>query len=335
MIEEAERLELQRQLEEVELAQLEQESLEHETIRLQEEVEAEEEFRDILRMSLVDAACSLEKTYQMVSYHQHASLDDRHGRDEAALATMLAKRQAQIQEQGAHLLVKIQSNINKRKDNLSVKHEVALAELATKHEEQEDDLFLQIQLHLRGKPNREAREKRLRDEIRKQQKQESDVLERTHNAETGLLDDNARMEMQGVERSTAARIARAVSENSRSLNRLSREAVFDRYWFELVSRRRANMLAEHSRMMLAELEAGTEPFGLTEELAAAIGPLLPAGDCTATSAADTDPYKSTPLSELDANSTTPQPGEADTHEKTWLRFIQNQHQIQAHCQDMK
>jgi len=274
--EEAERLEQERLREEAELARLEQIRLEEEAKRREEAERAERELRDAIRLSLEEAARLLHVRLQEVAKCQRDALDGRHLSVEEQHVRHLESAVASCQKESDRLLKTMQNNIDKRTKALQEKHQAELETFDSRQQDQEDDLFLQIQLHLRGKPNKEARERRLQDELHRQQEEERQQFTSTHQSELGSLQQNTKMEIEGLKQINESNLAHVCRRHRRDFDDILKMAVAERTWFEVVAQRRQNMVREHNRLMMEDFDAGRDTIGLTEELAMAIEPFIPA-----------------------------------------------------------
>lgn len=204
---------------------------------------------------------------------QHIALDDRQGAEEERLLAALDKDGEILAKNAEMLLANMQKNVNKRIDQLKVKQVQEAHELAQKQEDQEDDLFLQIQTHLKSKPNREQREKRLIEAMKREQGDETAQLKKKHEDDLKALEGVAVMEIEGLKRSGDLRRKKAKKEFDGEVSELLKMVAIDWMWFDVIWERRIEMIEEHGRMMVCYLEAGREPLGLTEEHAKTIMPL--------------------------------------------------------------
>ncbi len=269
--------ERERQREEAELARLEQIRLDEEAAREREREEAERQLRDVLKLSMQEETETLMTALTELYHAQHIALDDRQGADEQQMIGTFDRNSEILTKNAEMLLANMQKNVNRRIDQLKARHSQEARELTDKQEEQEDDLFLQIQTHLKGRPNREQRERRLLEGMRREQDEDTQRLQRKHEDELKALEAVAVMETEGLRRSGDVRRKKAKKDFDRGIERLLNTVAVDRRWFEVVWERRIGMMKEHGRMMICGFEGGREPLGLTEEQAMTIMP-LPIGD---------------------------------------------------------
>ena len=269
------RRELQRQREEAELARLEQIRLQEEEQRRREEAEAERQYQEVLRLSLREEGEAMIAILCRICDHQRIALDDRHGIVEKDLIEACDKRNQQQIDAHEQLQAKIARNATSRLEKLGVKQEQETSTLTARQEEHEDDVFLQIQIHLRDKPNKESREKRLQEELRKQQESEMKDLKARHAKERLKIENSATMEKEGIERTTKYRQQDLDRKHAATVRNAAISVAAERLWFDLVTQRRFAMVGAHNRIGMQEHEAGHEPNGLTEDGAAQISALPP------------------------------------------------------------
>ena len=272
---EDERRTAERRREEAELARLEEQRIREEDSRRFKEECMEQEFRDALRMSVEESCHMLQQAWTRTHNLQRRALDDRHlhaerrhfqDRDGAA------HRQEQENEQ---ILTKLQSNIDKRRKTLEQKHKLDLNTFTTGQEEGEDDLSLETQKDLRGKPDTEARGRLLREQSQKQREEKHQELLTRHKSELEALQENAKIEIGGLRLANESKTARLEHESRLEFDILLRDVAADRAWFDFLAERRQNMITADERLMFEALEAEQDPLGLTEEAAMTIGPFLP------------------------------------------------------------
>ena len=265
--------ERERQREEAELARLEQIRLEEEAAREREREEAERQLRNILRLSIQEDAEKLMYSLKELLHAQHIALDDRQGAEEERLIAALDKDGEILAKNTEMLVANMQKNVNTRIDQLKAKQVQEAHELAQKQEEQEDELFLQIQTHLKGKPNREQREHKLTEAMKREQGDKTTQLNKKHEHNLQALESLAMMEIEGLKRTGDFRRRKAKKDFDAEMSQLLKTVAIDRMWFGVIWERRIEMTEEHGRMMVSDLEAGREPLGLTEEHARTIMPL--------------------------------------------------------------
>lgn len=262
-----------RQQEEEQLARLEQERLREEERRRQEAEALERELRDALEISIHLEAQGLLDSLIDAIQGQYTRLDDRQGEQEQAIVSAIEAGQREHRERWGSLSEKTTAALEQKLDGINKAHDKAMQSLLAEQEQQEDEMFLQIQLHLRGKPNREAREQRLTTELQKKQELEKSKLEETLERDLGVSRKSAEREAELLKRAADLKLSKAQSECERKMAQLVTEVRVERHWFDLISRRRAEMVREHIRLIQEELKQGLEPVGLLHNMATAVQPL--------------------------------------------------------------
>ncbi|RVX75272.1 hypothetical protein B0A52_00624 [Exophiala mesophila] len=269
---EAERLAAERRREEEELRRLELLRLQEvERRRIQKEKE-DEELRRIVRLSLIEQLPEWQDLMREIMLKQQIELDDRHGQQEAS---HLKARDEAYQSQRAEneeAMARLKAEVHERLLDMQEKQRVHLLKTKEDYEHGEDDMFLHIQLHLRGKPNKEAREKRLLEEFNKQRDTQLRSLEAGFEIETNKLKQNALAEHTALEKSSENKMAELQRRFDHDYTVLLEDVIIDRTWFDHVSERRRNMLSENHHRALADIDAGLEPVGLNEAVAKTVGP---------------------------------------------------------------
>ncbi|OAP58503.1 hypothetical protein AYL99_07593 [Fonsecaea erecta] len=277
-VEELERVEAEgqeeRRREEAELARLEEQRLRQEEARRRDEERMAQELRQTLRLSVDDACQAIQSAWNGLLPAQKKSLDDRHSHAEqqhVQIRDEAIRRQGQ--ENGDNL-AKMESNIAKRTHAISERHNAEQGVFALAQQELEDDMFLEIQLHLRGKQDKEARERRLQERFQRQREERQEKMRSRHRSEFQALQANMTMELQGLKLTSESKLARLEYKFRAEFGALCGNVAADRAWFDFLAERRQNMVDANRRLMLEALDADQEPVGLTEEAARAIGPFL-------------------------------------------------------------
>ncbi len=177
-------------------------------------------------------------------------------------------------EENGELLNTMESNINKRTASIGERHQSEVDAFNAEQQDLEDDMFLEIQMHLRGKQDKDVREKRLQDKFLAQRQEKLAELGTRHRSQAEALQANAAMELQGVRLANDAKMARLEHKYRVDLEALVTDVGADRAWFRFLSERQQRMVLANNRLMLAALEEGRDPEGLTEEGAMTVGPFI-------------------------------------------------------------
>lgn len=268
--------ERQRQLEEeLILARLEEARLLEEIAKREAEEEAERLFRRTLIESSEEECQTLMRTLMQIINFQHAALMSNHEAEEHSWLQGKEMQQALALEESSMMASWLEENISKRTQTLHNKQREEWERLLRQGEEEEDDMFMQMHMYLRDKPNREQREKRMRDTFHQQQQEKQEALRKKHEEERRKLELSTYYENEGFQRAQNNRLDPSDEQFQASLQQLGRQNGCDRRWFQFVNTRRIGMVKEHKRLVLAQLEAEDDPVGLTEEQARNIEPTLP------------------------------------------------------------
>lgn len=257
-----------------ELARLEAERLREEEARRREELRLEREFRKTLRISVEQACEALQSALEDVLRVQRTSLDSRHINLEKQY---FQRCNAEVDEQQTSMetmMTALESHISGRIKALEESHEAELRAFDAKLQELEDDFFLEMQTHLRGKSDREGRERRLQDRFNKQQDAKREDIFGRQESEMEVVKAKAALEVRGLTRAQRQQVASLQATHATQLKALLAMVAADRAWYDFLSERRLNMVTEHTRLMLEAVGAGQEPVGLTEERAMAIRPFI-------------------------------------------------------------
>ncbi|KIW15066.1 hypothetical protein PV08_07853 [Exophiala spinifera] len=266
--------EAERRRQEAQLTRLEEERRQEEASRRLEEERLEREYRLALRESILDTCNAMQSALINISQTQKQALDSRHLQATRALLEErnceLAKQRVEAEE----LQAKLKSNIDRRTAFVQRKHRSDVGVFTHEQDELEDDLFLEIRMHLHGKSDKEARECRLHEKFRNQRKDKLQELLKKHEMEMKTLNVSASSELDVVKRASDTKIAMITTRYANYFEAHRTAVAADLAWFQHISERRHNMVAYHTRLVLAAVEADEEPVGLTEEQATAIGPFM-------------------------------------------------------------
>lgn len=269
-----ERQEAERRREEAELARLEADRQQEEAARRREEERSEREYRQILGLSVEVTCDAMQADLSRRIRSQKQRLDNRRLLAEQLRRGARDAAVGRLRKEAQELQTKMESNVNKRAALIARKHKSELDVFNAEQDELEDDLFLDIQTHLHGKTDKEARERRLQEKFKKQRKEKWQELNAKQSSESKALTINATMEMDILKRANDDKMANVKDGYLAEVGMLKVSVAADLAWFRLVSERRQNMMSANKRLMLDALNAGGEPTGLTEELAARVGPFV-------------------------------------------------------------
>lgn len=280
--------ERRRQLEEeLALALMEEARLLEEIARREEEEEAERQFRQILIASFKEECQAMMDCLLQIINHQHATLMSTHSQQEQSLVQEHEARKAHAASHSDTMFRWFHENADRRLATLNSKQKSEVDSLLLQIENEEDEMFMDMHIHLRGKPNREQREKKMRDAFERLQHERKERLAQQHLVQHQRHEIGVQYELEGLQKAAMMRVEPLEPEFNTALERFGGQVGCDRHWLRLVSTRRINMLNEHKRIVLEQLEAQQEPIGLTEEQARTIEPIVPALDDNSTAEPDT------------------------------------------------
>lgn len=280
---EEERLKAERLKEEERLRQLEQLRLQEVERKRVEKEREEQEHRRVLRLSTAKQLELLRTAFRALQRSQQQALDTRHLVAEQAHLKAHEDAVTRQCKKNADLVNKMQTNIERRTGSISEKRQADLTAFGKESEQAEDDMFLQIQLHLQDKPNKQVREERLRDELTQQRARKLETINKRFESEIAALKQNATMELNILERTAENRLAEIEARYDHELRSLLANVTTDRAWYNYLAERRQNMLARNSLLMLEAVDNDQDVIGLTEDIAMTIGPFAVAEPSPASS----------------------------------------------------
>lgn len=269
---EAERLRAERRKEEEELRRLEQLRLEEEERKRAEKEAEEKEYRRVLRISVDEQIEALRNAFRELMRSQQQALDNKHLLAEQAQKRAHEEETINQRKANLDLVAKMEANIKRRTDSIREKQKSELTAFKREQEQAEDDMFLQIQLHLQGKPNKDLREQRLRDELTKQREQKLEAINKRFGSQLEALKQNAAMELNILKQTSEGRLAEIEARYDHELRSLTFTVTTDRAWFDYLLERRQNMISANTRLMLEAVDSNQNVVGLTEDGAMKIGP---------------------------------------------------------------
>ena len=244
------RREEERRREEEELRLLEELRLAAQEQRRREEEEAERRRVETIRSSIEERNTSLVKMLNELIQVQQMALVSRHEDAERSIKKGFEERLVWRRKDYDSKKHKLMTNIEKRSKLLAQKHETQKYAVTTRHEEEEDTTFMQVQIHLRGKPNKETREKAMLETLTKSHKDEMEYLINSQTEEAATLRRVAEMEARGLEHGHWAQLEKEKNKRAVKLAELNQTITAERHWFEAVIDRRYVLLEELRKDLL-------------------------------------------------------------------------------------
>ena len=211
---------------------------------------------------------------KLIALHQ-TQMSAVHAEKEELIAKASSERVKNLQSDSETVSSWLQDNIRLRKDMQQERQAKEIAAALEQAQDEEDELFMHITMHLRDKPNREQRGKKLREIFEVEQEAKQRSLKAKHDQELHKLMHGIDFEIEALRKSADGRIQANTERHQSALRKLGRRIGRDRRWFRLITARRIAMIKEHQKLMRVQLEAGQEAIGLTENEAMEIQPLIP------------------------------------------------------------
>ncbi|KAF7509194.1 hypothetical protein GJ744_008254 [Endocarpon pusillum] len=232
------------------------ERLEAQKRRIEQE-EATRRREQAIRKSITERFDYLQGALLEIQQFQQSSLISRHNSEITTMTEEAEKERAAQKAQSDSLHMKLDSNSTLRRNILQSAHMAAVSKLTSEHEAEEDDTFLSMQTHLRGKPNRESRLNTVLDKLRQRQKVEMDRLVGSQKAETTRLAENVAVEGKALVLGYDVESMIQKHKFRESSTRLEKRVRAERKWFEVIAERRQVMMQELQRRLWED--SGLDP----------------------------------------------------------------------------
>nr|KMM68683.1 IBR domain-containing protein [Coccidioides posadasii RMSCC 3488] len=225
--------------------------------RRAEEEEARE--REAQRMmAIAESTRNMRLALDRINKLQQTVLIKRHEADASSLQEELQDQVKQFELRRQRLESALRSNVEKRTKMLASSHDAEIKELTSKHEEEEDEMFISLSRHLKNKPNREEREKSCMDKLKALQDEKIAATYKAHEEARNELELKTEIENKSLE-------AALVKEQSSfpSIDRrvdLAKRITIDRHWFRVVVRKRSDLLELHRTRLVRGESSPEEPY---------------------------------------------------------------------------
>ncbi|KAF3480762.1 IBR domain-containing protein [Arthroderma uncinatum] len=180
---------------------------------------------------------------------QQSMIITRHQNSAERIQVTAVSKQVDFDQMRIKLEKAYESNFKLRKGALEVAQSTKTLELLTRQEEDEDDNFVQMQRHLKGKPNREERERAILDRLNASHKKEQEALEKAHKDQLSELEYHGSLECSALQSGIMKKLGDLQRETNYTLYELSSTVISDRRWFKIAIEKRYGLLEEH-RMFL-------------------------------------------------------------------------------------
>ncbi|KAI9847437.1 MAG: hypothetical protein M1838_000880, partial [Thelocarpon superellum] len=179
----------------------------------------------------------LHKTQQQCLRARHAeelkTFSETQARSAAHHATTLDTTTTSLEESKTRTLAELHKRHQDERDAQ-----------AQRHEEEEDDAYIGIRTHLRGKPNREARERAAMDKVHVAQVEEKEALTTQHATELRTTLAQQDEELASARRTIYASRAEAIEREQEAQLRMRRAHVADAEWLQALLDVRSRLAGE-------------------------------------------------------------------------------------------
>ncbi|OAL64067.1 IBR domain containing protein [Trichophyton rubrum] len=200
-------------------------------------------------ISIANQIQRLQAELAKINKIQQSMIINRHQDSAQQIQVAAVSKQVEFDQTRVKLEKAYESNFKLRKGALEAQQSATKLELRTRQEEDEDDNFVQMQRHLKGKPNREEREKVILDKLNASHRREQDALEKTHKEELSELEYHGSLESSALQSGIMKKLGDLQRETNYTLYELSSTVISDRRWFKIAVEKRYGLLEEH-RMFL-------------------------------------------------------------------------------------
>src|SRR5204862_3929053 len=131
-------------------------------------------------MSIAERMQVLRASLYHINQAQQSMLISKHETRAQELHSIAVSNHSTFDEKWTRLEAALESDLKSRMETISASHSAELGRLISHHEEEEDDTFVSLSRHLKGKPNREEREKAIIEKLNAAQENELKTLKANH-----------------------------------------------------------------------------------------------------------------------------------------------------------
>lgn len=230
-----------------------EEAMERERREKEQRRKEEEEVRDkeMKRMMYIaDRLQGLRTALSNVNVSQQSLLNKRHEKGARELQSRTMAGTSEVEQQRGKLLNGLRTNQKQRMDQLIATQTAEVDSMTARHEEEEDDTFLTVSRHLKGKSNRESREKSILDKLKAAQENEMRALEQTHQLARLDQERNNILELKALEAGLARDYTSTREAGLDTVLKLAQMVIIDRIWFTAAVEKRWKMLDEYRARLI-------------------------------------------------------------------------------------
>ncbi|OJD15807.1 hypothetical protein AJ78_03987 [Emergomyces pasteurianus Ep9510] len=217
--------------------------------RLKEEEEVRE--KELKRMMYIaDRLRSLRTALSNVNEFQQSQLNKRHENAAHNLQRRAMAGTSELEQQRQKLLAGLRANQKQRMDQLVAAQTAEVDSMTARHEEEEDDTFLTVSRRLKGKSNRESREKAILDKLEAAQASEMQDLKQTHQLAKLNQEQNNALELAALEAGLARDYTSTREAELDTVFKLAQMVIIDRSWLTAAVEKRWKMLDEYRARLI-------------------------------------------------------------------------------------
>ncbi|OJD28500.1 hypothetical protein ACJ73_00099 [Blastomyces percursus] len=213
----------------------------------------EEELRDkeVKRMLYIaNRLEDLRTALSNVNESQQTLLIKRHEKAVHDLQSRTMAGTSEVKQQQERLLAGLRTNQTQHMDQLLASQKVELDSMTTRHEEEEDEAFLTVFRHLKGKANRESREKAILDKLKAEQESEMRTLEQAHQQAILTQEQTNSLELKALEAGLERDYTSTREAEQVTVSKLAQRVIVDRSWLTAAVEKRWKMLDEYRARLI-------------------------------------------------------------------------------------
>ncbi|KAI9732543.1 MAG: hypothetical protein M1834_003878 [Cirrosporium novae-zelandiae] len=218
------------------------------------------------RRNIVERVKQVRAEWAKLKITQRDMMEYRHSHERDSWARDVNSSRLRFE---AHMKLKVASTRHEQYKALKqqkAKHEESIKALIARHELEQDDYYLGVRTYLRDAPNREQREERMMDKVRKAHSLEKDLELQTQKAELEAMKTTHNMAAEEMEaRMNMDREDDKMREMQRKWE-IGRGIWADRHWFDLLSQEREEMMDSLEEQLLEEGNATAEVVAIALRL---------------------------------------------------------------------
>lgn len=214
--------------------------------------EEESRLKGLRQVEAVDNAMRTlrDELYRINRLQQHR-IAERHRVGAQGLHSKAICDQTSWEQRRQNLTRALQTNTQQRMRSLEEGQSSEFQALVSRQEEEEDDTFLSVARHLKGRNNRQEREQAMMEKLKAEQESEQNSLRKSHGEAAEDLQFKGNLEKGALESGLELELEEIRGEASTATQHLGREVIADRQWFDAVVEKRTLMLEKY-RTDLAE-----------------------------------------------------------------------------------